>query len=132
MVCLIDANKLMEYKAPAPWTRYVRILIDPEKFKQTPLSLALFRYEPGQVGPQHSHQRETEIYFTIEGTGIVEVDNKEYEVKQMTILYIPPGAIHQSRNPGNKDWIFIAIHVPPYDYSAVQKWTQVERDPRLG
>ena len=49
--------------------------------------------EPGGLSPNHSHPWEHE-FFILSGEGIGEVDNKEANVKQGDVIYVPPGIQH--------------------------------------
>jgi len=54
--------------------------------------------------------------------GTVKFDEVEYEVKSMSVLYIPPNTMHQPCNYRDDYWIFIAIFVPPINLDEVKKW----------
>lgn len=129
-VIFTNVDDVAELKSPPPLSgRSVRILIDPisePSHREAPLSLVLFRYWPGQIGPLHSHEKSAEIYFTIKGTGSVKIDNRLYEARPMSVLYIPPKVMHQPSNLGNEDWIFIAVFIPPNDLTEIRKWKPIE------
>jgi len=44
----------------------------------------------------HYHQRMTEIYVVLEGTGHIELDGVLHAVKPMTAIYIKPGCRHRA------------------------------------
>lgn len=119
---LVDVSSIVERRAPPPLSgRYAKIILDGFEGR-TPLSLLMFRYEPHQEGPRHKHEESVEIYFTIKGVGTVKFDNVEYEVKPMSILYIPPKTMHQPCNYKDEDWVFIAIFVPPINLNEIREW----------
>lgn len=43
---------------------------------------------------QHYHKIGTELYYVLEGKGIVILDGDEHAVKQGSIVHIPPGVVH--------------------------------------
>ncbi len=45
----------------------------------------------------HYHKRSTELYYVIEGSGIVILDDKEQNVSQGSLVHIPPGVVHGAR-----------------------------------
>ena len=49
--------------------------------------------EAGGRGPNHSHPWEHE-FFVLSGAGIGEVNNKEANVKQGDVVYVPPDVQH--------------------------------------
>jgi mannose-6-phosphate isomerase-like protein (cupin superfamily) len=44
----------------------------------------------------HHHQRMTEIYLVLEGTGEIELDGERLPVKPMTAIFIKPGCRHRA------------------------------------
>jgi len=119
---LVDVSRIMERRSPPPLSgRHVKIILDASE-RKIPLNLLIFRYEQHQEGPWHKHEESAEIYFTLRSVGTVKFDEVEYEVKPMSVLYIPPNTMHQPCNYRDDDWIFIAIFVPPINLNEVKKW----------
>jgi len=105
-------GKVVELRSLPPLSgRLARILLDGFE-KATPLSVAVFRYEPGQKGPSHGHEGSTKTRITIRGEGVVEVGSESYKVPAVSVLHIPRGTIHRPSNLSKEDWIFIAVFVP--------------------
>jgi mannose-6-phosphate isomerase-like protein (cupin superfamily) len=46
---------------------------------------------------EHYHRRSAELYYVLEGEGIVTLDGKAHEVRKGSIVHIPPGVIHGAR-----------------------------------
>ena len=113
-----------EYRAESPYTRYARPYLDKERIADTPVGVAVFRYEKGQVGPEHQHPQ-VEVYYTIRGEGSVEFGGRAYEMSPGSIVYIPPNLDHETRNTGDEDLEFIAIFVPPLDFESIKRWEKV-------
>ena len=42
----------------------------------------------------HYHKRSTELYYVLDGQGTVTLDGQRHEVRQGTIVHIPPGVVH--------------------------------------
>ncbi|HIG29444.1 MAG TPA: cupin domain-containing protein [Verrucomicrobiales bacterium] len=42
----------------------------------------------------HFHKRSTELYYVLEGSGLVLLDGIEHEVKKGSLVHIPPGVTH--------------------------------------
>lgn len=112
---LIDINRAEEYRAPEPYRRFMKILIDQETSPDTPLCLAEVRYPPGAKCPIHSHEVSAEVYFVLEGELIATIDDHPHQVRSGELVYIPPSAKHWAENRGNRDCRFMAIHAPPVD-----------------
>jgi quercetin dioxygenase-like cupin family protein len=111
-VICVNAGGIVALRGLLPLSgRFIRILLDGFE-KAAPLSVVVFRYEPRQKGPSHSHEGSTETYITIRGEGVVEVGSESYKVPAMSVLHIPRGTIHRPSNLSKEDWIFIAVFVP--------------------
>ena len=58
-------------------------------------SLAEASLAPGQATERHYHAVSEELYYVIEGTGEMEIDNEHSAVGPGDAILIPPGAWHQ-------------------------------------
>ena len=58
------------------------------------------KHGPGESSPDHVHDWEHQAFIT-EGSGVVEVDGKEYPIKQGDCVLVPCGTQHQFRNTGD-------------------------------
>ena len=45
----------------------------------------------------HYHKVTTEIYYVLEGEGVVRLDDRQEPVKAGSIVHIPPGVVHGGR-----------------------------------
>ncbi len=43
---------------------------------------------------EHYHKRSTELYYVLEGEGVVKLDGIAHPVHQGSIVHIPPGVVH--------------------------------------
>ncbi|MBN2309979.1 MAG: cupin domain-containing protein [Candidatus Hydrogenedentes bacterium] len=59
----------------------------------------------------HYHQRLTEYYIVLDGTGVVELDGEEVLVEPGDVIYIPPGTRHALHGR----FEIINVVVPPFD-----------------
>ena len=67
--------------------------------------------KPGSSIGYHPHDSETEYYFILSGTGIVNDDGKEVEVKQGDAIITGNGASHSMKNTGSVPLVFHAVIV---------------------
>lgn len=42
----------------------------------------------------HYHKRSTELYYVLDGEGVVITDGVRHEVKRGSLVHIPPGVVH--------------------------------------
>jgi mannose-6-phosphate isomerase-like protein (cupin superfamily) len=45
----------------------------------------------------HYHKRGTELYYVVEGSGVIVLDGKEEEIRRGSLVHIPPGVVHGAR-----------------------------------
>ncbi|MCS7237612.1 MAG: cupin domain-containing protein [Thermoguttaceae bacterium] len=79
-------------------------------------SLAEARLRPGQSTIPHRHLKTEEIYFILEGTGLMQVEDELRAVRPGDAIAIPPGAFHQITNTGVEELRFLCCCAPPYEH----------------
>lgn len=45
----------------------------------------------------HYHRRATELYYVLDGSGVVVLDGVEHPVTRGSLVHIPPGVVHGAR-----------------------------------
>jgi mannose-6-phosphate isomerase-like protein (cupin superfamily) len=45
----------------------------------------------------HYHKRSTELYYVLDGKGVVLLDGKEEAVNKGSLVHIPPGVVHGAK-----------------------------------
>jgi len=73
--------------------------------------LAETTLDPGSSIGYHSHDSETEYFFILSGTGLVNDDGKELEVGPGDSIITGNGASHSLKNNGSVPLVFHAIIV---------------------
>lgn len=63
----------------------------------------------GQSTRGHSHAGQEEVYFFVQGTGIMYVDNETFRVSPGDIIMIPDGAFHRVVNDGEMNLVFNCV-----------------------
>jgi quercetin dioxygenase-like cupin family protein len=119
---LFKQSDLEEYRAPEPFTRYAKIFFDEKVISNTPLSMGIFRFEPGQHGPKHLHEKEVEVYYCLRGKGCVTLDGEDFILEPGNVLYIPPKLYHETKNIGVDDFEFLAIFAPTVSMDNMRQW----------
>jgi mannose-6-phosphate isomerase-like protein (cupin superfamily) len=109
---VVDPDAAEEYEAPAPYRRFMRVLIDEVRFPDAPLCMALLTYPPGAGCASHVHGDAAEVYFVLEGDLTATVHQKEYNVAQGRLIYIPSQHEHRAENLGTVPCRFMAVHAP--------------------
>jgi mannose-6-phosphate isomerase-like protein (cupin superfamily) len=78
-------------------------------------SLAEAKLAPGQATERHYHRASEEIYFLLEGTGVLELDGQLRDVQPGDAVLIPPGVWHQIR--ALESLRFLCCCSPAYSHS---------------
>jgi mannose-6-phosphate isomerase-like protein (cupin superfamily) len=76
-------------------------------------SLAYAIVKPNQSTRPH-RLRTAEVYYILEGEGIMHIDDESAKVKANQAIYIPPNSIQYIQNIGEKDLKFICIVDPAW------------------
>jgi mannose-6-phosphate isomerase-like protein (cupin superfamily) len=76
-------------------------------------SLAQARVEPGLTTWKH-RLRTSEVYYVIEGEGVMFINDESKPVRAGSTVYIPPHATQCIRNSGNRDLVFLCIVDPAW------------------
>ena len=76
-------------------------------------SLAHARVSPGQSTKRH-RLATTEVYYVIQGTGEMIIDNESQPVAPGDTVYIPPDAAQAIANTGQQDLVFLCIVDPAW------------------
>jgi len=76
-------------------------------------SLAEATLAPGRATERHYHRDSEEIYFLLDGGGVLEIDGESREVGAGDAILIPPGARHTLR-AGPEGVLLLCCCAPPY------------------
>jgi oxalate decarboxylase/phosphoglucose isomerase-like protein (cupin superfamily) len=73
------------------------------------LVLSSTRLYRGQSTRGHSHAGQEEVYFFVQGTGMMLVDEQRFRVNAGDIIMIPDGAFHRVINDGEMHLLFNCV-----------------------
>ena len=76
-------------------------------------SLAHAAVKPGQSSLPHK-LKTSEVYYILEGEGIMYVDEESAQVRSGQVIYIPPNSTQYIKNTGNSDLKFLCIVDPAW------------------
>lgn len=63
-------------------------------------------------GPAHYHERAENVYILLDGRLEVEVAGELRHLERGDVLFIPPGLVHRTSNPGEETARFIEVYAP--------------------
>ena len=82
-------------------------------FKTDQLWSEIACYEPGQSTAMHSHPREEEAIFVLQGTANMSIDGQEVVVPAGSIVKFPNNVPHDVRNLGTERCVIMFVKVNP-------------------
>lgn len=85
-----------------------------EYYHSENISLAEASLKPGQAAEYHLHQTSLEIYYILEGEGLMEIEEEEKRVTGDQAILIPPGNKHRITNTGDGQLRLLCFCYPPY------------------
>ena len=77
-------------------------------------SLAHAALKPGERSLLHKLKESSEIYYVLEGKGVMHIDEESEEVKKDQVIYIPPNSKQYIENKGKADLRFLCIVDPAW------------------
>jgi len=89
------------------------------------IEIAMCIFSPGEVAKLHYHEKMEEIYFVIEGEGMIELDGKWHSIKTEDSVAIPIGVRHRVKNTNNdKSLRFLSINSPEWQATDMIQWKE--------
>jgi mannose-6-phosphate isomerase-like protein (cupin superfamily) len=67
--------------------------------------------EPGEAPPLHKHDDTEQIFYILEGEGVLRIDSeqKEFAIHPADVVRIPPTVLHSIRCSGQKPLRYLAV-----------------------
>jgi mannose-6-phosphate isomerase-like protein (cupin superfamily) len=79
-------------------------------------TLAEARLPAGASTAPHHHVKTEEIYYILEGRGLMQIGQETFCVGPGDAVAIPPGALHQITNTGEVTLKFLCCCAPGYEH----------------
>ncbi len=93
---------------------FLREILHPEKADlQIRYSLACAKVMPGKITKSH-RLKASEVYYILEGQGLMHIDEESFEVNPECAIYIPPHSTQYIENTGNSFLKFLCIVDPSW------------------
>ena len=73
------------------------------------LTLSSTRLKPRMETRGHSHEGKEEVYYFVEGEGIMALGDESFVVKAGDVVLIPDGVYHQVQNIYYEDLYFVCV-----------------------
>ena len=90
-----------------------KLIVTPENTSTKHFDFRLSTYQPKGCVEEHTHEVEEQIYYILEGEGLMELDGDKKIVRPSLTIFIPPQVRHALYNTGTKDLTFLVVSSPP-------------------
>ena len=98
----------MEDESKRPWGEY-EVLLDDSDHKVKRITVL-----PGKRLSLQSHQKRSEHWYVVRGSGTVQLDDKQILLQAGDAIDIPCGCKHRIGNYGQENLVFIEVQTGSY------------------
>lgn len=92
-----------------------KALVDPASSGSDRIDFRISRYAPNAYVAEHSHQVQEQIYYVLEGEGVLTLDGDRHLMRPHDYVYVPPGVRHSFTNTGLSGLVFLVVTTPAAD-----------------
>ncbi len=118
-----DLRLLVEKMAHLPWQQYPghfggalsKELAGPATTGSSRMDFRISRYAPMAYVQEHVHQIQEQVYYVLEGEGMLTLDDAKHLMRPHDYVYVPPGVRHSFTNTGTNGLVFMVITTPVSD-----------------
>lgn len=79
------------------------------------LDFRISRYAPMAFVEEHVHRIQEQVYYVLEGQGVLTLDDERHLMTAHDYVYVPPGVRHSFTNTGLEGLVFLVITTPASD-----------------
>lgn len=123
-----ELRLLLEKMANMPWKEYPghfggalsKELAGPETTGSSRVDFRISRYAPAAYVGEHVHKVQEQVYYVLEGEGILTLDDTKNLMQANDYVYVPPGVRHSFTNTGTQGLVFLVITTPASDEEEVR------------
>ena len=90
-------------------------LAGPETTGSQRLDFRISRYAPMAYVQEHVHKVQEQVYYVLEGEGVLTLDEQRHLMRPHDFVYVPPGIRHSFHNTGTAGLVFLVITTPASD-----------------
>ena len=116
---VMRAEEAFWEEPPGHFAAFSKMLVHPSNADTRYFDFRISSYQPKGYAEVHVHEVAENIYYVLQGKGIVELDGKKHLVEPHMVVHIPAGVRHGIFNTGLEDLIFIVAASPPSDMPQV-------------
>jgi mannose-6-phosphate isomerase-like protein (cupin superfamily) len=118
---ILRAEEAFWEQPPKHFAAFSKMLVHPTNADTRHFDFRISSYQPKGYAEVHVHDIAENIYYILQGKGIVELDGERHLVEPHTVIHVPPGVRHGIFNTGLEDLLFIVVASPPSDMPEVKQ-----------
>jgi quercetin dioxygenase-like cupin family protein len=113
----------VEQMARVAWQEYPghfggalsKALVGPGNSGSSRIDFRISRYAPNAYVQEHVHKIQEQIYYVLEGEGVLTLDKERHLMRPHDYVYVPPGVRHSFTNTGLAGLVFLVVTTPESD-----------------
>ncbi len=113
----------VETMAHIPWQEFPghfggalsKALVGPDNAASKLVDFRISRYAPKAYVEEHEHKVQEQVYYVLDGEGILTLDGKQHLMRTHDYVYVPPGVRHSFTNTGLDGLVFLVMTTPAHD-----------------
>ena len=112
---IIDEKNVRGDYIQAPNERVIKHLAAPWTLGTKNIWLGSSTVAPGNETNAHSHDINEEVFYCVSGRGVMIVDGERRDYSPGTVVFCPPGTVHQVVNTGTEPLKSLCAVSPPFE-----------------
>lgn len=96
-----------------------KALVGPGNSGSARIDFRISHYAPNAYVQEHVHKVQEQIYYVLEGNGVLTLDDAQHLMGPHDYVYVPPGVRHGFINSGLVGLVFLVVTTPADDEPAV-------------
>ena len=112
--------------ARVPWQEFPghfggalsKVLVGPGQARAGRIDFRISRYAPNAFVAEHAHRVQEQIYYVLEGEGMLTLGEEHRLMRPHDYVYLPPGVRHSFTNTGTGALVFFVVTTPAADRKA--------------
>jgi quercetin dioxygenase-like cupin family protein len=123
----LPGKGFVEKMAMVPWQEFPghfggalsKALVGPGKGDSRRLDFRISHYAPMAYVEEHAHKVQEQVYYVLEGEGMLTMDGEAHLMRANDYVYLPAGVRHGLSNTGTTGLVFLVITSPANDEKEV-------------
>jgi len=113
----------VEKMAHVAWQQYPghfggalsKALVGPENSGSELVDFRISRYAPMAYVQEHVHKIQEQVYYVLEGEGLLTLGKARHLMRPHDYVWVPPGVPHSFANTGTGGLVFLVVTTPADD-----------------